>query len=111
MLRLGNRAGAVAATKASTDHLEVTTYPSDFFKPLNERVPVYQKPFRLLQELVLEVTPQAEAAFRARKELMVGGTLEYQACDDKVCFNPVALPLTWTLAVTPNITERLNRPR
>ena len=27
-----------------------------FFKPLNERVPVYQKPFRLIQEVLLEGT-------------------------------------------------------
>lgn len=70
-----------------------------FFEPLNERVPVYQKPFTLLQELVLEVTPQAEAAFRNRKTLTVSGALEYQACDDKICFNPVVVPLTWTLDV------------
>jgi DsbC/DsbD-like thiol-disulfide interchange protein len=69
------------------------------FEPLNERVPVYQKPFTLLQELVLEVTPQAEAAFRNRKTLTVSGELEYQACDDKICFNPVVVPLTWTLDV------------
>jgi hypothetical protein len=70
-----------------------------FFEPLNERVPVYQKPFTLLQELVLEVTPQAEAALRNRKTLTVSGAFEYQACDDKICFNPVAVPLTWTLGV------------
>ena len=108
MLKLGQGLPPVAATKASTAHLDLTTYPSDaavapgnrfsvvadiqlrprihvyapgakdyrvvalniapqpfvrqlpskypaseiyFFKPLNERVPVYQKPFRLMQEL------------------------------------------------------------
>lgn len=65
-----------------------------FFKPLNERVPVYQKPFTLLQELVLEATPQAEAAFRGRKELTIAGTFEYQACDDRICFTPVSLLLS-----------------
>lgn len=79
------------------------------FKPLNERVPVYQKPFTLLQELILEVTPQAEAAFRGKQEITIGGTFGYQACDDKICFNPVTVPVSWTLGVTPNITERLNR--
>ena len=37
---------------------------SYFFKPLNERVPVYQKPFTLIQEVIVEGTPQAQAAFR-----------------------------------------------
>ena len=82
-----------------------------FFEPLNERVPVYQTPFTLLQEIVLEVTPEAEAAFRGKPELTLTGTLEYQACDDRMCFNPATIPLSWTLKVTPNITERLRPPR
>ena len=81
-----------------------------FFAPLKERVPVYQTPFELLQEIVLEVTPDAEAAFHGKTELIITGTLEYQACDDTVCFNPAAVPLSWTLKVTPNITERIKRP-
>ena len=67
------------------------------FKPLNERVPVYQKPFQLLQEIVLEGTPAGQAAFKGKEFLTITGTLEYQACDDKLCFNPVALPLSWRL--------------
>jgi hypothetical protein len=81
-----------------------------FFEPLSERVPVYQTPFTLSQEIVLEVTPEAEAAFRGKTELKLTGTLEYQACDDKVCFNPATVPLSWTLKVTPNITDRVRRP-
>ena len=79
------------------------------FEPLNERVPVYQTPFTLAQEIVLEVTPEAERALRGRTELTLTGTLEYQACDDKLCFNPAAVPVSWTLKVTPNITERIRR--
>ncbi len=71
-----------------------------FFEPLNERVPVYQKPFELVQDLVIDATPQAEAALRDIKTLKLEGSLEYQACDDRICFNPVAVPLTWTLNVT-----------
>ncbi len=59
-------------------------YPSSeiyFFKPLNERVPVYQKAFTLVQDIVVEVTPDAERALRARKTLTLTGALEYQACD------------------------------
>ncbi len=80
-----------------------------FFEPLNERVPVYQAPFKLLQEIVLEVTPVAEQAFRDKKDLKLAGTFEYQACDDKMCFNPVAVPLSWILKVVPNITERMRQ--
>jgi hypothetical protein len=67
------------------------------FAPLNERVPVYQKPFTLRQELVLDDRPEARVAFRGKRFLTVTGMLAYQACDDKVCFNPVTVPLSWTL--------------
>jgi hypothetical protein len=67
------------------------------FEPLNERVPVYQKPFTLRQELVLDDRAEACAAFRGKPSLTVTGTLSYQACDDKICFKPVTVPLSWTL--------------
>ena len=65
------------------------------FKPLNERVPVYQKPFSLVLEAVPEATAEARKALAAQKELIISGTLEYQACDDMICYNPVSLPLSW----------------
>jgi hypothetical protein len=156
MLRLGTASSPVQATQASTDHLELQTYPSDasvslgtrftialditpkrgmhvyapgasnyrvisvniapqphvrtgairypaseiyYFKPLNERVPVYQKPFTLLLDVVPEATAEARKAFAGKNELMLSGTLEYQACDDKLCYNPVSLPLTWKVGM------------
>lgn len=79
-------------------------YPASeiyFYEPLKERVPVYQEPFTLLQEVVVEATAEALAGLRGRGTLSVLGTLEYQACDDKICYNPVSLPLSWTLALRP----------
>lgn len=81
---------------------DVMTYPASetyHFKPLDERVPVYQRPFRLVREVVLDGQPQSQAAYRGKESLTIVGTLEYQACDDRVCFNPVALPLSWTVAL------------
>jgi peroxiredoxin len=83
---------------------DAMTYPASeiyHFKPLDERVPVYQKPFRLVRELVLDGQPQAQAAYRGQDNLTITGTLEYQACDDRICFNPVALPLSWTVGLRP----------
>jgi hypothetical protein len=59
-----------------------------FFRPLNERLPVYEKPFTLIQEVVLEAHSQAQAAFRGKDSPTITGTLDCQACDDKICFNP-----------------------
>ena len=163
MKRLGVGGDAVAATKISTEHLDLTTFPSDAgiapgnrfsvvleitpkrgmhvyapgassyrvvsvkiadqpslralslnypkseiynFKPLNERVPVFQKPFTLVQELILEGDPKAQAAYRGKETLTVTGTLDYQACDDKICYNPVSLPLSWTLNLRSLVMQR-----
>lgn len=166
LIKLGDRAGvSAAATKISTNHLDVTTYPSDpavapgnrfalvvevaphtrlhvyapgaealgyrvislsmqpnaqihvlpmqypaseiyHFRPLNERVPVFQKPFRLVQELLLDGTPASQEALRGKQELALTGTLQYQACDEKVCYNPVSVPLSWKLNLRTLIRER-----
>ena len=81
--------------------LPVTYPPSQTytFKPLNERVQVYEKPFTLVRELVLEGSPDAMRALRGRESVTLTGALEYQACDDKVCFNPASIPLSWTIAL------------
>jgi DsbC/DsbD-like thiol-disulfide interchange protein len=58
-----------------------------------ERVPVFQKPFRLVTRLTVA---RAAAAGTA---LTIRGMVNYQACDDKVCFIPASAPVTWTLTV------------
>jgi len=77
-----------------------------FFKPLNERVLVYQKSFTLVQEVILEGAPQAQASFRGKDAVTLSGTLEYQACDDKICYNPASIPISWTLSLRPLVVER-----
>ncbi len=71
-----------------------------FFAPLNLTQLVYSKPFRITQA----VTVSPAVAQRARETggaLVVKGTLRYQACDDKVCYVPKSVPLSWTLSVKP----------
>jgi DsbC/DsbD-like thiol-disulfide interchange protein len=71
--------------------------PSEMFlfEPTNEMVPVYIKPFTLKQ--VVTVTP---AAAKGKSTLTLSGTLEYQACDDKVCFKPNAVPFKFDVDIT-----------
>ena len=81
-----------------------TAYPPSetyFFKPLNERVPVYQRPFTLMTDVILDVMPEAEKALNALKTLTLAGALEYQACDDAVCYNPASIPMSWHLEMIP----------
>jgi hypothetical protein len=71
------------------------------FKPLDERVEVFQRPFRLIQEVTLLATPEAQKLLGAMREVTVSGRLEYQACDDKLCYSPQTVPVRWTLALKP----------
>lgn len=85
--------------------LPVRYPPSEMyhFVPLDERVPTYQKPFRLSVEVVAEATPDARKALAGATALIINGTLDYQACDDKICYNPVSLPLSWTVGLRANV--------
>ncbi|MCE2514694.1 MAG: redoxin domain-containing protein [Acidobacteria bacterium] len=76
------------------------------FEPLDEHVPVYQRPFRLVQEIVVEGDPESAAKIAEIDALTLTGRLDYQACDDAVCFNPASVPLTWTLTVSPLDRQR-----
>ena len=46
------------------------------------------------------------AALKDVTTLTITGTFEYQACDDKVCFAPQSLPLSWSIGVKPLDRER-----
>src|SRR5206468_11473811 len=71
------------------------TYPKSemvHFAALNETVPVYQKPFKLLQDVTVAKPLQSGST--------VSGTLDFQACDDQVCFIPESIPVSWTIKKT-----------
>lgn len=78
------------------------SYPASeiyHFKPLNERVEVYMKPFRLVQDLTILATPEAQKLLAGQSNVTVNGRLQYQACDDKLCYAPQSVPVSWTLEV------------
>lgn len=82
-----------------------------FFKPLNEHVLVYQRPFRIVYDLEIDPSPPAVAALQGQSSLKIEGVLAYQACDDKVCFLPQSIPLSWTVALKPLDRERAQPSR
>jgi DsbC/DsbD-like thiol-disulfide interchange protein len=70
------------------------TYPkSETMTFDDEKVPVFQKPFRLTQDVVLgkSVSPGSTVT--------IAGTVHLQACDDHVCFPPENVPVSWTVTV------------
>lgn len=76
------------------------------FAPLDERVETYQKPFTLSQDVTILATPEAQKALAGRTSIAIAGRLEYQACDDRVCYAPASLPFTFPLAVAPLVAPK-----
>jgi hypothetical protein len=85
--------------KATTLHYA----PSEiyYFKPLDERIPVYSQPFRLVQEVTILATPEAQKILSRDKTLTISGKVNYQACDDRACYPPQSVPVRWTLPLSP----------
>jgi len=72
------------------------TYPKSemvHFEALNETVPVYRNPFKLLQDVTLK------KSLKPGSTVALAGTLEFQACDDKVCFIPESVPVSWDVTI------------
>ena len=68
------------------------------FEPLDETVPVYEQPFRLVQDVTIPMRRDVDAlASEPNATLRVEGVLEYQACDHEVCYLPAEAPLSWEL--------------
>ena len=69
-------------------------YPkSELMTFADEKVPVFQKPFRLTQDVTLDKSAKAGST------VTVSGMVNYQACDDRVCYAPESSPVTWTVTV------------
>ena len=69
-------------------------YPeSELMTFADEKVPVFQKPFRLTQAVTLDKSAKPGST------VTVAGTVSYQACDDRVCYAPESAPVIWTVLV------------
>ena len=69
---------------------------------------MYQRPFRIVQDVVIDASPQGQATLKDVSSLTIKAVLNYQACDDKVCFTPQSVPLTWTVKLRQLDRERAN---
>jgi DsbC/DsbD-like thiol-disulfide interchange protein len=56
-------------------------------------IPVYGKPFRL----ALPITIAASA--RAGETITIAAAVNYEACDDRVCYPATSIPVLWTVKV------------
>jgi DsbC/DsbD-like thiol-disulfide interchange protein len=70
------------------------TYPkAETMTFADEKVPVFQKPFRLTQDATVDKSAKPGST------LTITGTVHFQACDDRVCYPPEAVPVSWSVAV------------
>jgi DsbC/DsbD-like thiol-disulfide interchange protein len=67
------------------------------FKPLNEQVLVYKAPFTLRRPISVGEGEDQRRLIASRRTLEIRGTLRYQACDDRVCYLPMSIPLRWSV--------------
>jgi peroxiredoxin len=71
-----------------------------FFAPLKETQLVFSKPFRIVQDVTVALTPaMRERARGSGASLTIAGTLRYQACDDAICYVPKEIPVSWTIGL------------
>jgi hypothetical protein len=59
----------------------------------SDRVPVYADRFRITQPITLN------RSVVAGERLTIAAALNYQACDDAVCYPATSIPLIWTVVV------------
>jgi len=59
----------------------------------DEKVPVFEKPFRLTQEITVD------RSVKPGTKLAIAGKVDFQACEDTVCFPPESANVGWTLTV------------
>jgi DsbC/DsbD-like thiol-disulfide interchange protein len=91
---------AIEANSALQIHETIYPPPTSYhFRPLNEDVLVYEKPFRLTLEITPGWTPLQREILRTQDRLTIKGQLTYQACDDNVCFLPASVPFEWGVRI------------
>jgi hypothetical protein len=56
-------------------------------------VPAYAKPFRITLPITLKGT------LKAGDRVTVAGAVNYQACDERLCYPATSAPVAWTVAV------------
>ena len=73
---------------------------------IEERVPVYEGSFRAVRDVMLGQARELGDSLRDGA-VTIRGSLRYQACDDKVCYLPVTVPLEWKLRFEGHDRERV----
>jgi len=78
-----------------------------FLPAIKERVPVFEGTFRIRQEVKVNSRMDFSSSLGTDgKMVAIKGKLEYQACDNKICFVPTSVPVEWQLRIMPLDRQR-----
>ena len=86
------------------------TYPHPkilYLPAIKERVPVFEGTFHISQDIRVNTAASFASSLGADgKVFTISGKLEYQACDQKICYLPASVPVKWQLQVFPLDRQR-----
>jgi hypothetical protein len=87
-------------------------YPASkilYLDAIKEQVPVFEGKFRITQDVTVPLSKAGDALrakFGAGKTVSIAGELQYQACDQTICYPPTSVPVKWELKVQPLDLQR-----
>lgn len=64
---------------------------------IKETVPVYEGKFRVTRDVTIGSDSAVKPLLDEKGELVITGTFHYQACDERMCYFPQAVPVKWML--------------
>jgi hypothetical protein len=99
----GYKSIALVMDPAAEIEFTPANYPTAkilYLPAIKESVPVFDGKFRITQELKINSSAEFSNSLGADgKTFTITGTLEYQACDSKICYLPASVPVHWQLQV------------
>ncbi len=78
-----------------------------FLRAIKEKVPVFEGTFHISQDIRVNTAASfASSLGTDGKTFTISGKLEYQACDEQICYLPTFVPVKWQLQVLPLDRQR-----
>ena len=72
----------------------------------DEKIPNYTGVFRVTREVTI-AGPPVLSKLAPDGEITITSQFRYQACNDRVCFPPETIPVSWKLVIEPHDRERV----
>jgi hypothetical protein len=97
-------AGAVIVHRVQFPPAQPISLPA-----IGETVPAYSGRFRLVRDITIGDEKAVRQTLGADGLLTVEGAFRYQACDDRMCYLPVTVPLKWKIRIAEQDRQRAPR--